>query len=465
MARPFLFYQNRQSTETQVSVWQYINGELIQIGSYFGTKEATSSVSNNYNKVAHWKNNLYTLNGPNLYIYNPASGDWIYHATLPGSPAGSGAYTGFHSINISGVQYLISLYNTGSATFRAAIIDKNEEMIISAEQSVGFAFFRDYDYGFWDTEIFKNKFYFSAGNVATDGGKFVKYDPEMDTTISVLMPHNSEREFNITTINNDLFITAQDGIGGQHRLYKIEGTDVVEVAILGSISNTTASRGDMFTDGTSLFIIERFSSGWQFLEVNPTTYAITDRTSNVFSTTLQNRATDARWWHFIDTESNPGGAPKIYIFNAKDSSENSTVYLYEFIDVNTQLQFIGDGANGAGWTVPMSDHGDGMRTWSADNELFVRIDNPSVNGSLINFDVMFYGNNQNINAKFYFTKEHEILNNEMTLSSTTSGSIVSNAIVGIQADNFSTVTVTWNATADGVVAGDFPMIVGRVFEP
>jgi len=472
--RTFLITRNALSTEADTAVFKFVDGFLSQIGTDFGTREGTSAAPRNMNRVVHWNNNLYVLNHGNLWVYVPTSGDWVNDRSLDSfSSTYSQIKSAWTPVTTSGVVTQAAWYAVGGTSYkRVEVAEDGSVSFSSTKTGVNFS---TTTAGFIDTVPLKDKVFLVLSPSSISDQKIVRWEPDTDTETNINNGSSEERIKRICAHQGNIYIM-KVGFNIGWKIYRLDGTSqtlITTFADSASHSNTPNDEREcaMWSDGTYIRVIiptTDATSRWEMWRIDPSDGSSTELTDSTMNSVLQGLTVvgSASFTEFVDVESNPGGTPRVWIMAGTNSAGNS-INIYEFIDDSTLMPFVGDGADIVGYSQVSQQQGNGNFTWSGDNEFNVTCQDPVVSGVVIDFDFTLYGEDTGVSVEFKFDRTGGgFHNNEVTLLSSTIGSLSSNVIAGLTAVSGGTTgTVRWAAAGDGVLPADFPSVVGRGFKP
>lgn len=480
--KSWLVARTRSTSNSQISVFKEIDGQVVQIGSDFDTREDTSSqIPIKNNRVIHWQNDLYINHGSGIWKYDVAnSGSWGHLLTLPGSDSADNmGGTGPHSVNVSGIPYLCCAYKdvADNNDVRISIFDENGSIIRTRPFTVaaGQPLATNIHSAFHSSLIFRNQLAW-----LTDNHIFI-YNVDSDSLINI------DTGASANFIQGDLDIFKDElyymgpvsGGGGTFAIWIVDGSTIV--GLIGSIFGSgetvdTPNKSLLFNDGQFMYAIAGVdrgvaSDGWSCNQIEPTTLWNTDLDTVVFPSEFQDGGSfnatdnpDAQWYCQIDNETTPG-TPEIRILFAEDVVEGTSFKVYDWQGSGNAMTSRQGGMDIFSFAIPHDKSGGGHRIWSGSGELNVGHPLMSVNGSNIDIISSLYGSSQTgVNIEWYFTSQGEPDDySRCTLLTSTSGVVAGDAVTQLIADGVGQFTTKWAASIDGVALGDNITVVGRAF--
>ena len=496
MTQPFLYMRTNSTTHSQCAVFKEINMQLVQVGSDFGTDEDTTNVCKNYNRVIHWENDLYALNGDNIWKYDVAnSGDWgLFHAfaTPQAHIVSKAKKIGFTACSIDGSGVLVCGYPSVSNlnVLKIVTIDKAGNVSEGPEFTVTEFNSQATDAALGMSAVsWRNSIVFKT-SVGSSSAYFKMYDLKTNTLTNILTPSTQYMHF-----HNDQTCVAKDKVytcGYQQfnvpgaLLQRIDGNVSVAIATIGGEQHPNTafaySYGSALCNiGDKLFCFIPVQTnagtpgvaGWDCFEItlddNGNYISHANVTSIVIPSpmNIQNTTSSCATVR-IDTVSNGPGNPIYELLVANTNAEGGSLDLYRWNNAPSgQLSLVDAGGDAKRFSlVATADGTGGGRIWSGSGTLNASQPNLSLDGGVINAEFTVYGDNQpGVSLELLYSKYGGVCDSSGTIVSTTLGTIVGNKVTGLTADNTTSFVVGWSAAVDGIVPGDNPKVAARVSIP
>lgn len=486
MTQPFLYMRQFSTAHAQVAVFQEIDGQLVQVGTDFGTVETTLGNNNvNENRVIHWENDLYCINRDTIFKYDVAnSGDWGHFYTFLNPAVSENAKSfkmGFAVGSDEGSGVLICGYQNVAGDITFVLIDKDLNV---TEDAPSLAIDTNITAVGISAVAWRNSL---AIRLDSSNGVCEAwiYDIKERTATAVTSDCNTALCPQLVINDNiyymgygrfqdDLKLQIKSGntwtpqspiiIGGQIRgAYGVSPWfHSAAVEIDGRIY--LFNPGGVNGDGT----------GWQcheiILDSNGDYLAQNNVTSVVLPSLLSTSNGDRAGMAIrIDNVTNSGIDPIYEMVVNQNSSEGSSSLLYRWNNAPSgMLQFISHTLDNARFAQINTNNGTGGgQIWSGSGMLNVSQPCLSLDGPIgpnVNCEFTVYGSSQTgVALELLFDKRGENTIERATILSTDVGSVVGNRVIGLTADNTTKVTVGWDTVSDGIVGGDNPKISARVF--
>ncbi len=465
-------------------VLRYVNGTTVQVGNVFGGPAETSSGSTEEitaNRVCQFKgsNDLYAHQRGTIHQYNSGTGNWTGIHTI-GTPNTATRHLGPYVLHINNQPTMVAISPDGTSYQAATSTDGSSWVNASAVNIPGAG--GGY---FYSPIVWRNQIYW-----LNSGDAFLyAYDPVANTYQQTLATGALDsRTMYATAIFNDRFFLLGLDAGSQSRtLAEFTGSSIVTAvnAFNGVLSSQTnnLTKDCLFTDGDDLYAVfydtptggSVESAGgvncWQF----DGALSPTDLTTTVIPTSIRSgqgtgsgtkRGTRIR--ALIDAEANPGSTPDIFLYISQaGGGPGNSWSVYEW---NGDAALIGNSgaANDIGGDVSHALNfeatGNGKRFWTEDElDISIELLTPVLGAEEISFRLYSPSGTETVKVSFFFDTDGETSNTLCTLQNASAGTIVSNEITGLTANNGATLyTVEWDAPTDGLSQGQRTQLTGLI---
>jgi hypothetical protein len=490
MSQPFLYMRNASQTLPDCAVFIDLDGQLVQVGADFGVSEDdTTLAQKTFNRVIHWKNDLYAINNKTIFKYDVAfgSGTWeVFYTFANPSVLAKTTYTmGFVPCSIDGSGVLCTAYPTNDTpddTFRVVKIDK--DMNVTEGPAINAVFGTTHEFDDVDVSHFiaplswRNNLIWRTATDASAPDHIDVYDLKTDMYTKSIIADNS------STSNTSQFVILRDKVYGIEReitssdvqLNRLEGASFIDSGEITTDNYIYAEGG-----GGGMVVINDKIYVLMLTAGAPSQYRLFELTINVAGNISLVTNISSLLPSSITSLTSTNGTTRFRVDNTTNGPENpiyhveiangtnAGISLYEWIDAPSgDIVFIASRMTAQEFShIQATDGSSGPFIWSGSGTF--NVSQPCLSLSLdalaMNMDVNIYGSPgaTGISLEFYFDKQGEFDSTRATISSTSVGVLNSNTVEGLIVGDM--VSVRWEAVTDGIVTGDNPKIHGRVFRP
>lgn len=478
----------RSSAHAQCAVFQEIDGQLVQVGTDFGTSESLS-LYRQVNRVIHWENDLYAINRDTIFKYDVAnSGDWDHFYTFSNPAVAETAKTMKMGFTVAS--------NEGSGVLTCGYVDVNSECLIVlidkdlnvTESAIDLAFDTNSTSTSWTAMSWRNSL-----AIRKDDSNGVTEDWIYDlkeNTFTLIHSDTYGANNPQLVIGDNIYYMGYGRFQDDLKLYKKSGnTRIFQANIGGQIRGAYGVAPHFHGCAAEISgVIYLFNpggvggdgTGWQCHEIrldsNGDLLSQANVTSIVIPTSPFDEAAsngaEAGMSLRIDGVTNSGIDPIYeFVLHTQGQVEGSSSRLYRWNNAPSgRLEFVAHTLDDFRFSNIQTANGTGGgQIWSGSGTLNVSQPCLSLDGPVgpnVNCEFTVYGSSQSgVALELLFDKNGENTIERATILSTDVGSVVGNRVVGLTADNTTKVTVGWDTVSDGIVSGDNPKISARVFIP
>lgn len=438
------------------------------IDGTFGAAEGTAftySSEQSRSRVIDYKGSSYAIshNGSNTpIVYKRSGGSWSSVFTASANAANSARMSGLYIVNVGTTEYLIAVYDTGSATRLLRTTDGTTWTDTSMGGSIGFVFI--------DALVWRQRLIIST----VAGINIVNVSDQIFSTIAI----TSQGASALHIFRNRLFVLKASASTVKARLYEISsGGFITRSGELGTslfISNVgDRQRPVLFSidDNRMIGIFVDYDSGlgtyankaFKF-EPSGGGFTETDISTSILNSTLRTYAAgkeDDGWLVFTDNETDPT-TPAAYLWYTSSGSSSGTVSYFEYAGPATEM---GPGTvtalNPNNFAIPVTTDGGGERINTTDSDLSVHDISittiPNVPGKvLLSFKASGDPGPDDKIVKLYYSSKENPEMVQATLAGTATGGAATrsgNQVEDVDADGTTTYTVQWDVDADAQANG------------
>lgn len=479
--------RHKSTAHAQCAVFQEIDGEMIQVGTDFGTSE-TDAESLQQNRVIHWENDLYAINRDTIFKYDVAnSGDWGHFYTFANPQATElqkQFKLGWTVASVDGSGVLVCGYpSTGGGNITFVQIDK--DFNITEEQYTG-----TWNFGLNDGRntllvnavSWRNSLVFKS-DLATGSVRLYEYNLKEKTFTSLGGANGFQPHDPLLLVNDNIYYMGYGEFVDSVFFHKKSGLSFTNQATIGTQERGTFST-DMRLSGTACEIGGKIflfypggdqgdGVGWQCHEITLDSNGDFLSQANVTSIVLPveliatNGSAESMTLR-IDGISNSGVDPIYEMIIHTNSNQGTSAELYRWNNAPSgMLEFIAHTLNNGAFDDISTGNGTGGgNMWAGSGVLNLSQPCLAVAGANIDAEFTVYGSNQpGVVLELLYDKQGENPTTRGTIVSTSHGVIINNAVSGLVADNTTKVTIGWGAALDGIVGGENPRVTARVFIP
>jgi len=494
MTQPFLYIRHKSSVHAQCAVFQEIDGQVVQVGTDFGTSEDSAILTIEQNRVIHWENDLYAINRDTIFKYDVAnSGDWGVWYTFASprvTELTKGFKMGFTVASIEGSGVLVCAYSPVTEPgIRFVLIDKDLNVTEDEYFDNDLPNLNDARTHLAKGAVsWRNSIVFRSTTATVQTRNWDYNLKEKTLTQNGTTGYNPANP--LLVIGDNIYSMGYGEFDDTCRFLKKFGLSYLNQAQIGTQERgTTGSNGGMVgtaceIDG-KIFLFQPGGNqgdgpGWQCHEItldsNGDFLSQANVTSVVLPTSLSSsNGSETSMMIRIDGVTNSGVDPIYEFINRNNQSQGTSCNLYRWNNAPSGILELIDATmnNRAFSDVATSNGTGGGFIWSGSGTLNAAQPCLSYVAPLgnqppynIKCKTTIYGVNQSgVVLELLYDKNGENTITRGTILSTTHGTLINNSASGLVADNTTEVTLVWDAISDGIVGGDNPKVSVRVFIP
>lgn len=492
MTQAYLYLRWRSTANSQMAAFKEVNRQLTQIGSDFGIKSPSTNVNiakSVDNRLVNWEDDLYAVGVSGVWKYDVStSGPWTLAHTFSNRNTDPEAESWRMGLTVGSVDGIPNLYTAYPAVSAAAAIRlvtiSSTGIFESSDITITGA-----DYNNVAQCAFQNPISYRNTISWVNEDSVVELDLQTKATSIANFSGPELEGGSLCVFRDKLFVLRSEGT--VQRVRRKDGTTMTAVVTLSTAQGFPGLANTIrpvmipiddklicffFLDGNSGGI-EGYEAAALIFSPGSTSSPIINRiTNNVLPTSLSAiGGTDARNSRItarIDVISSGVANPlyELEFWTDGGTGEGTSVDLYSYIPPSgTIISLIDSGLDGDRFSTIFSLDGvAGINIWPGSGTLNVSPPDLSINGPNITATFKTFGGDASLNntvaLQLLFDKEGEHTLSVGTLSATSVGALQGvTTVTGISPGD--TVTVTWNASLDGITNVDNPKVSGRIFVP
>ncbi len=493
MVQPYLYMRANSTAHAQVAVFKEINMQLVQVGSDFGTVERT--VSNGYqtagdDRVIHWENDLYCVNGNTIYKYDVAnSGDWDVFYTYAAPDGVTHHRMGLVACSINGSGLLCTAFSTNASNqFRVVKIDKDLNVVEGPVQTRDYSPFGSTSFKtFSNPTSYRNNLVWHDGFFnANNGSAICVYDLETDSLVQPTQGLQINGPKSQLVIHQDKIfgIFTWNSSGDVWSLWRVDGSVMLRIhdfvdnvgnggdfGAQGGGSAFIALDGKLYAIFITAATATQTDGTWVMKEITVdsnnnfvSTVDVSSKLPSSLTSTTNRREQNALFR--MDNLTKFGVNPDVELLvGGGQVSEGVSRGLYRWENAPSgNIVFVDNGLDAWRFTHVSKIGGDSASIWSGSGTINASQPCLNLQGTNITAKFKVWGASQTgVSAQLLFATESDPTMTEGTLDGTDAGSLNGNIVEGLTADGTTEVTVSWAAAFDGVLTGDNPKVSIRVF--